>query len=135
MFALHPASDRKRSSGFATGDVQDTAPVPVHEPVGASCETVAELPVQAVSLPALHGDMPGERVQQLDVALGVVDGLSQSYCVTSSTSNSPLASISSRWRAARRGAGEGCRGPAPRRSRRRRAGLSTKKVSPSHHTG
>ena len=75
MFALHPASDRKRSSGFATGDVQDTAPVPVHEPVGASCETVAELPVQAVSLPALHGDMPGERVQQLDVALGVVDGL------------------------------------------------------------
>src|SRR4029453_13972327 len=38
-------------------------------------ETSADVAVEAVSLPVLHGDVSRERTEQVDVALGVVDGL------------------------------------------------------------
>lgn len=64
----------EQPSDFSPGDVQDTAPVPAQEPIGPACETTTDLPVQAVPLPVLHGYVPGESVEQLDVAL-VVDRL------------------------------------------------------------
>ena len=38
-------------------------------------EATPDLAVQAFALPVRHCDVSGERVEQLDVALGVVSGL------------------------------------------------------------
>ena len=43
--------------------------------VGSLREASADLAVQTITLPVLHGDVARERVQQVDVALRVVRGL------------------------------------------------------------
>jgi hypothetical protein len=48
--------------------------MPAQAAVWSGCETSADLAVEAVALPVLHGDVARERVQQVDVAPGVVDG-------------------------------------------------------------
>src|SRR5438132_510967 len=59
----------------ASGDLEDPAPVPTHATTGTFGEASTDLAVEAISLPILHCDVAGERVQQVDVALRVVDGL------------------------------------------------------------
>src|SRR5215213_2860393 len=56
-------------------DVEDATPVSTQETVGTSCEPPANLAVEPFSLPLRHRDVPGEGVQQVDVALRVVHGL------------------------------------------------------------
>ena len=63
------ADERLRPS---SGHVQDGAPVPAEQPVGPCREPSPDLAVQPLALPARHGDVAGERVQQVDVAVGVV---------------------------------------------------------------
>lgn len=60
----------------AACDVQIRPPVTPDGAIGASAQVEKDLPVEALPFPVLHGDVAGERVEQLDVALGVVDSLS-----------------------------------------------------------
>jgi hypothetical protein len=64
----------------------------MQEAIGSHGEASADIP-ESVALPILHGDVAREGVQQVDVAIGVVDGLP---VVLSITSKSPLPSISAR---------------------------------------
>src|SRR5579875_677594 len=57
----------------AAGDVEDGAPMPADEAVRPAGETAADLTVEPFPLPCVHGDVPGEGVEQADVALGVID--------------------------------------------------------------
>src|SRR6476469_8668213 len=66
---------RWTSRGAASGDLEDAAPVPTQATVRSFGEASTDLAVEAVPLPVLHGDVAGEGVQQVDVALGVVHGL------------------------------------------------------------
>src|SRR5580704_11154015 len=67
--ACHPALST------TARDVQDRAPVPAHRMAWALGQAVPDLPVEPVLLPLLHGDVAGERAEQRDVALRVVDPL------------------------------------------------------------
>src|SRR5204863_63818 len=64
-----------RSAVAAAGDVEDRSPVASHGAVRAAAQPETDLAVEPFALPALHGDVAREGVQQLDVSLGVVDAL------------------------------------------------------------
>ena len=48
----------------AAGYVEDSSPVTAKAPIGSLVEASADLGVEALTLPFLHSDVPGERVQQ-----------------------------------------------------------------------
>jgi hypothetical protein len=52
-----------------------TSPVAPDGSVRVAAHTETDLGVEPLPLPVLHGDVAGERVEQLDVAVGVVDAL------------------------------------------------------------
>jgi hypothetical protein len=55
--------------------MENVTPVSTHPPIRPCCEAPSDLPVEALSLPVLHGDMPREGIEQVDVAVGVVHHL------------------------------------------------------------
>jgi hypothetical protein len=60
-------------SATAARDVQCRLPVAADGIVWPSAQAEAYFCVEAFALPADHGDVAGEGVEQLDVAVGVVD--------------------------------------------------------------
>ena len=93
----------------APGDVQDGAPVPAEHAAGALAQAPPDLPVQPLPLPRRHRDVVGERVQQPEIAVGVVADLPVELA-------RPPRRRTSRWPRCQPG------GRAPRRAGRRRAG-------------
>lgn len=55
--------------------MQDCAPVTAQPPVGPQGEPAADFAVEPVTLFVRHGDVTRERVEQVDVALGVINDL------------------------------------------------------------
>lgn len=62
-----------RSDG--AGDVQDASPMAAKLSVIAEGEATTDLAEKALPLPSSHGDVIRERAEQIDVTVGVVDGL------------------------------------------------------------
>jgi hypothetical protein len=56
-------------------NVQDRFPVPSHAAVTPLSQPTADLAIQPIAFPGVHGDVARERVQQADVVLGGVTDL------------------------------------------------------------
>ena len=103
--------------------MQYRPPSPPHRPVGPPCQTPPDFPVQPLPLPVRHAQVPGERVEQLDVLLGRRKPVPSRTAGPARTSNSPLASMSARLvRRAPRPRRDAHPPASPRRSRRRPPG-------------
>jgi hypothetical protein len=48
---------RGRDQTDHRGDLEDTGPVSTQTPAGSCCEPPAELAIETISLPVLHGDV------------------------------------------------------------------------------
>jgi RNA 2',3'-cyclic 3'-phosphodiesterase len=75
LFQQRAASDVLRHAArvSCTRDVQHRSPVTPDGRARTAGQAAADLAVEPVPLPLLHGDVAGERLQQLDVAFGVAD--------------------------------------------------------------
>ena len=71
--ATGPADPWSLRSVLAPGDLQHRTPVPPQRVVPAQRQPPPDLAEQPLALPLRHGDVPGERAEQLDVLLGGVD--------------------------------------------------------------
>src|SRR4051794_8028639 len=68
-----PACGSGPGSGAPGGAVQPAPPVPAEPSVATGGEPPPNLAVEPLPLPILHGDVPGEGVEQVDVGVGVID--------------------------------------------------------------